>query len=186
MEACALLPIRHNLSVGIEWDRMAGTSSFSVHEATGLGFSADYLTSVDATSNAWLAVVRWERAEMRGPLRPFVQLGAGYGSASLEFFSPAADAKGDGRGVAASTLVGARLGHGSLQLEASAGYRFHPVRLHYRDVRGGGGYPSFQRFFFESSDEVRAFVDGRDVDLGGPFLRLGIAFSPPPSGGSTP
>jgi hypothetical protein len=179
VDVCALLPFGRNLSIGVEWDRMTGTSSFLALDATGFGGSTTYGTTADATSNAWLAVARWERADAHGPWHPFVQLGAGVGDASFDFDSPGAFARADGRGVAASSLVGVRRGHGWFQLEAGAGYRYHRVRPRYREVAAGvDPFSTFARFYFESSDDLGAFVDGRDVDLGGPFLRLGITVSP--------
>ena len=174
-EVAALVSTPRQLLVGIQYDRLTGKSEFTVRENTGMGGgSAEYKTVAEATSNAWLLVGRWMIPGARRGVRPFVQLGAGVGSARLEFSTPGGAAEGKGHAFAGTAEAGIHVGDGAVRVSAAAGYRVHQVHLGYSRVRAGS-QPGVQRYYFDFNDELATFVDGRDVQLGGAFARLGLA-----------
>ena len=174
-EAAGLISARGPILLGVQYDRITGKSEFDVHERIGFGAgSAQYETVAEATSNAYLLVGRWMIPGARRGVRPFVQLGAGVGSARLAFSTSGATAEGKGHAFAGTLEAGIHVGNGPLRVRAGAGYRSHRVPLSYSRVLASS-LPGVQRYFFDFNDELGAFVSGRDVDLGGAFARLGLA-----------
>lgn len=177
-EFAALYPLAPRFLAGLQFDRMTGKSEFTVRENFSAGTGpGEFETQADGTSNAWLAVVRWMIAERPGA-HPYLQLGAGVGSAQLEFSTPSGGALGKGHGFAANLEAGFQVGDGPLRARAAAGWRYHRVQLGYSRIHGTS-QPGVARYYFAFDDEVSAFVNGRDLDLGGAFARLGIAVAIP-------
>jgi len=174
-EAAALVGLEGPFHVGLQYDRVTGKSEFDVREliATG-GGPAEFPTVADAASNAWLLVGRWILPGARRGTRPYVQLGAGVGSARLTFATASGGAHGKGQGFAGNAEAGVQLGDGPFRVRFSAGFRLHRVPLSYSRVQANS-QPGAARYFFDFSDEMRAFVAGRDLDLSGAYGRLGVA-----------
>ncbi len=175
-EAAILARLRPGLFAGIQYDRPTGKSEFAVREASGGGALAEYPTEADATSNAWLVAARWTLPGARRGTSAYAQAAAGVGSARLQFSAPGGTALGKGHGFAGSLELGVVAGDGPLGLRFAAGWRHHRTPLSYSGTRASsqsGG----SRFAFDFDDELRDFVAGRDLDLGGPFARIGATLA---------
>ncbi|MEO5617820.1 MAG: hypothetical protein ABIS67_08610 [Candidatus Eisenbacteria bacterium] len=174
-DAEALASLRGPFLIGLQYDRLTGKSEFVVRENVSSGGGpGQFPTLADATSNAWLLVGRWMIPGARRGVRPFVQMGAGVGSARLAFSTSSGSAQGKGRGFAASAEAGFHVGDGTFRIRGSAGYRVHRVPLSYSRVQASS-QPGSSRYFFDFDDELRDFVTGRDLDLSGAFGRIGVA-----------
>lgn len=173
-EAAALMQVRGPFLLGLQFDRLTGKSEFDLRENISPGGgSAVFPTSADATSNAWLLVARWMIPGARRGARPFVQIGAGVGSARLAFATSSGSAQGKGQAFAGNAEAGFNVGDGPFRVRASAGFRAHRVPLSYSRVQASS-QSGVSRYFFDFNDELRDFATGRDLDLSGAFGRIGI------------
>jgi len=176
-EAALLFPVRGRWLAGFQYDRPTGKSEFSVRDDNGgTGGSGEFRTSVDANSNAYLAVARWLAPTREGAVHSYLQLGAGVGSARLEFVTPSGSALGKGHGFAGELEAGAYVGDGLLRLRTAVGYRYHRATLGYSRVTASS-QAGLRRYYFDFNDELADFARGRDLDLGGVFARLGATLS---------
>lgn len=176
-EAAVLLPVRGRWLAGLQYDRPTGKSEFTVRDDNGgTGGTGEFRTSVDASSNAYLAVVRWLAPTREGAVHTYFQAGAGVGSVRLEFMTPSGSALGKGHGFVGTLEAGAFVGDGMVRLRTAVGARFHHARLGYSRVNASS-QAGLRRYYFDFDDELADFARGRDLDLGGVFARLGATFS---------
>ncbi len=174
-EAIGLVAVGGPFFAGLEFDRPTGASEFDVRDALGMNAgTAEFETRAGAASNAWLVVGRWMLPGARRGVRPYLQSGAGVGSAQLEFTTPSGGAEGKGHAFVGALAGGLLIGDGPLRARLEVGWRLHRVPLSYSRVRGTS-QPGELRDYFDFDDETRAFVTGRDVDLSGGFARIGVA-----------
>lgn len=176
-EAAALMQVHGPLLFGLQYDRLTGKSEFDLREdiAPG-GGPSNFPTYADATSNAWSLVARWMIPGARRGTRPYLQAGAGVGSARLAFATSSGSAQGKGQGFAGNLEAGFHVGDGAFRVRASAGFRVHRVPLSYSRVQASST-SGFSRYFFDFDDELRDFVTGRDLDLSGAFGRIGVTLA---------
>ena len=173
-EAAILTEVTGRFMLGLQYDRLTGKSEFSVREliASGGGV-AEFPTVAEANSNAWLLAARWRVPGGRRGVQPYLQAGAGLGSARLSFSTSSGGAHGKGHGFAGSLEAGLHVGEGMVRVRAAAGWRLHRVKLSYNRVQAAS-QPGVSRYYFDFDDELRDFATGRELDLSGAFARIGV------------
>ena len=77
---------------------------------------------------------------------------------------------GEGHAPIVTALVGADFGIAHLGI----GVQYHRYAVTYGDPAFAGTTPAPNRYWFSSEDEVRQFVDSRNVDQTGVFARMGF------------
>ena len=176
-EGALLIPARGRWLLGFQYDRPTGKSEFTVRDNnSGVGGSGEFRTRANATSNAYLGVVRWLAPSRAGAVHSYLQLGVGVGSGRLEFTTPSGSAIGKGHGLAANLEAGAYVGDGVVRVRTAVGYRHHRAPLAYSRVTASS-QSGLNRYYFDFADELRSFAHGRDLDLSGLFARLGATAS---------
>jgi hypothetical protein len=165
----AVVHVTPRLALGGEFEMLRDTRSFSVEDEVGFiipgsgsfGFRSE---TVVRTTQAVAAFYP------RAGSRTHLQVGAGRGSGHSRFSSPGGDAEGRGRGMVVSASAGLESGIWYVD----AGWRLHRLGIKYdtiRDLR-----IDRPRDLFASEAEVRQFVQQRDADFTGGWVRIGFAF----------
>jgi hypothetical protein len=165
----ALVHVTSRLAFGAGFEMLRDTRSFTVEDEIGFiipgsgsfGFRSE---AVDRTTQAVAAF--YPRADSR----THVQVGIGRGSAQSRFSSPGGDAEGTGSGV----LVSAAAGMESGIWYVDAGWRLHRLDIEYDTIRDQP--VDRARDLFASEAEVRQFVERRQADFTGGWVRIGLVF----------
>jgi hypothetical protein len=160
-----LVQVTARMFIGGEFEAARDYDAFTTHEPYGGSFfpgSADFgTTATTVVRMAELAVALYPRQQSRIHL----QAGVGMGWSHVSFQSRTADNEGRGDGLSLSGLFGVEW----KMLYLSGGGRFYRARVDYTPLHQPTPTP---RDLFAND----GFVGGRNVDLTGVFLRVGLAF----------
>jgi hypothetical protein len=166
----ALAHVTNQLAIGGEFEVLRDTRKFSVDDqlrAFGINETASFAfrnETVVQTSQAVAAFYPRQNSHLH------FQIGAGVGRGHTEFNTPGSYASGRVRGWLLTTSVGteARFWY------VDAGWRFHRTRTTLTEI--GDHTIDEARDVFSSEADVRDFLNGREADLTGGWVRVGLAF----------
>ena len=166
----ALAHITKQLAIGGEFEVLRDTRKFSVDDqlrAFGINQTASFAfrnETVVQMSQAVAAFYPRQNSHLH------FQVGAGVGRGHTEFSTPGSNASGRVRGWLLTTSVGTE----AKFWYVDAGWRFHRTRTTLTEI--GDHTIDEARDVFSSEAEVRDFLNGREADLTGGWVRIGLAF----------
>lgn len=165
----ALVHLTNTLAIGGEFEMLRDTRRFSVDDqlrAFGINQTASFAfgnETVVQTSQAVAAFYPRQNSHLH------FQVGAGVGRGHTEFSTPGSDASGRVRGWLLTTSVGTE----GRFWYVDAGWRFHQTRTTLTEI--GDHTIDEARDVFSSEADVREFLNGREADLSGGWVRIGLA-----------
>jgi hypothetical protein len=166
--ATAIVHVAPRVGVGVQFEMLRDTRSFTVEDSlwpfAAIGSFGYTTEAVVRTTQGVVALYPRDGSRMH------VQFGAGRGSGHSQFSSPGSEATGRGSAM----LVSASVGMESKIWYVDSGWRFHKVHVTYdafRDVTIGQ-----RRDLFLGEAELQGFVEPRDADFTGGWVRIGLVF----------
>lgn len=166
----ALVHVTARVGIGVQFEMLRDTRSFSVDDHLGF-FGVDRIVSFGFTNETVVRTTQVVAALYpRQGSRTHVQAGVGRGSGHSRFSTPGADAEGRGSGM----LVSASAGMESSFWYTDAGWRLHRMRVSYDTIRDQTIDEA--RDLFTSEAAVRDFLQERNADFTGGWVRIGLVF----------
>ena len=164
-----LVHITDMLAIGGEFEVLRDTRRFSVDDqvhAFGINETASFAfrnETVVQTTQAIAAFYPRRNSHLH------LQVGAGVGRGHANFSTPGSNASGRVRGWLVTTSVGTE----GRFWYVDAGWRFHHTRTTLTEI--GDQTIDEARDVFSSEAELRDFLNGREADLTGGWVRVGLA-----------